>query len=173
MAPWPPPIGEPSSSPSDRVIDQRAVAFFGRAVAAGAVPAGTPVPASVGPFGDGAELAAELLALVVHGPKRATAGSLAHDEHDGEPLPEVGDLSIATTFDGEPRALLRVTEVRVAPLSSVDDAFAGDEGEGDRTRESWLRDHTAFFERALAPLGLEVHPDMPTVFERFELLYAE
>jgi uncharacterized protein YhfF len=155
------------------VADGRVAEFFERAVAAGAVAPGTPVPASVWFFGDSAALADELLDLVLHGPKRATAASVSEFELEGEPLPQVGDLSVVTDFGGRPRAVLRTTDVRVGPLSSVDDAFAWDEGEGDRTRDGWLRDHTAYFERALPPLGLVFDPDMPTVFERFELAYAE
>jgi uncharacterized protein YhfF len=152
--------------------DARALRFVERAVAAGAVAPGTPVP-EVWHFGDTAELADELLGLVLHGPKRATAGAVAHYEHDGEPLPRVGDLSVVTDFAGTPRALLRTTAVRIGPLSSVDAAFAWDEGEGDRTREWWLRAHAEFFERVLAPLGIPFGDDLPTVFQRFEVLYGE
>jgi uncharacterized protein YhfF len=153
--------------------DDRVAAFFSRAVAAGAVEPGMAVPSEAWHFGDTAELADELLDLVLHGPKRATAGAVAHYEHDGEPLPLVGDLWVVTDFAGTPRALLRVTDVRIGPLSSVDDAFAWDEGEGDRTRDDWLRAHTAFFERVLPPLGIPFADDLPTVFQRFELLYGE
>jgi uncharacterized protein YhfF len=153
--------------------DGRVVEFFERAVVAGAVAPGTRGPASVWFFGDSAELADELLDLVLHGPKRATAAAVAEFELEGEPLPQVGDLSVVTDFHGRPRALLRTTDARVGPLSSVDAAFAWDEGEGDRTRDGWLRDHTGYFERALPALGLVFDPDMPTVFERFELAYAE
>lgn len=148
-------------------------AFFERAVAAGVVPSGTAVPTSVWFFGDSTEMADELLDLVLHGPKRATACTLAEYEHDGEPIPQVGDLGVVTDFAGTPRALLRTTDVRVGPLSSVDEAFAWDEGEGDRTKEWWLRAHHGYFERALPVLGLAFDPDMPAVFERFELLCAE
>jgi uncharacterized protein YhfF len=147
--------------------------FFGRAIETGAVEPGTAGPTSVWFFGDSAELADELLDLVLHGPKRATAATVAEYELEGEPLPQVGDLSVVTDFGGQPRALLRTTDVRVGPLSSVDEAFAWDEGEGDRTREGWLRDHTTYFQRALPPLGLAFDPDMATVFERFEVAYSE
>jgi uncharacterized protein YhfF len=56
---------------------------------------------------------------------------------------------------------------------SVDDSFAWDEGEGDRSRRSWLDDHEAYFRRYLPTIGLEFSWDMPTVFERFDVLYAE
>jgi uncharacterized protein YhfF len=57
------------------------------------------------------------------------------------PSPVPGGLSIATDGRGMARAVLQPTDVRVGPLSSVDDSFAWDEGEGDRTRGSWLSDH--------------------------------
>jgi uncharacterized protein YhfF len=50
--------------------------FWERAIASGAVEPTTPLPEVVEPFGDSAELADELIELVVHGPKRATAGAL-------------------------------------------------------------------------------------------------
>jgi uncharacterized protein YhfF len=94
-------------------------------------------------------------------------------ERDGEALPVVGDLWVAADASGRPRAVLRTTEVRIGPLSSVDDGFAWDEGEGDRSRSMWLADHEAFFRRQLSGLGLEFSPDMETVFERFEVVYTE
>lgn len=124
-------------------------------------------------FGDSAELADELIELVVRGPKRATVAALAEYEADGEPVPKAGDLSIAMDGSMRPRAVLETTEVRVGPLSSVDEQFAWDEGEGDRTRAWWLDAHTRYFARAFPRMGLEFHPDVPVVFERFALRYHE
>ena len=147
--------------------------FWARGQTAGAIRPDQPPTPIVERFGDSAALADELLDLVLHGPKRATAGSVAAFEHEGAPLPAVGDLWIAADSSGRPRALLRTKEVRVGPLSSVDDAFAWDEGEGDRTRATWLADHEAYFRRELPSLGLEFDPEMATVFERFEVVYTE
>jgi len=124
-------------------------------------------------FGDTVELADELIELVVGGPKRATAGTVAEYEAEGEPLPVPGDLSIATDGSMRPRAVLETTEVRVGPLSSVDEQFAWDEGEGDRTRDWWLDAHTWAFTRAFARLGLQFRPHIPVVFERFVVRYQE
>lgn len=156
-----------------RVDIEAARAFWERAIASGAVPPGTELPGEIGPFGDSRELAGELIELVVSGIKTATASTLVDYSLDDEPLPAAGELWIATSGAGIARALLRTTEVRVGAFGSVDDAFAWDEGEGDRTRRYWLDAHTRFFERYLPTLGIEFDPDMPTVFERFELLYAE
>jgi uncharacterized protein YhfF len=152
---------------------EQVAAFWARFLAATQLSAGTPLPATVEPFGDSVELADELLELILHGPKRATAASLDELHLCEASVPEVGTMSIATDGSGRARAVMRTTDVRIGPLSSVDDAFAWDEGEGDRTRATWLADHHHFFGRLLPTLGLTFHPEMPTVFERFEVLYQE
>lgn len=153
-------------------VDQAAAgAYWRQVIDDGAVDADTPVPSVVGPFGDSVELADELLALVLAGTKRATAGSLAQYELEDEPIPAPGDLWIVTDGSGAPRAVIRTVEVRIGPLHSVDDAFAWDEGEGDRTRASWLAEHEAYFRRLLPTLGLQFTDQMATVFERFDVIH--
>ena len=124
-------------------------------------------------FGDSVELADELIGLILHGPKRATASAVADYEADDEKLPELDDLWVGCDGKGAPRALLRTTDIRVGPLSSVDAQFAWDEGEGDRSREYWLDAHTRVFKRRLRSLGLEFNTDIAVVFERFDLVYSQ
>lgn len=114
-------------------------------------------------FGDSPEMADELLDLVLHGPKRATAGDA------GESIPRVGDLWIATDGQGMARAILRTTDMRVGRLDSVDDQFAYDEGEGDRSRDYWLDAHRGYFARVLP--DVEDVDAMDTVFERFTVVW--
>ncbi|WP_293782185.1 ASCH domain-containing protein [uncultured Aeromicrobium sp.] len=117
-------------------------------------------------FGDSPDMADKLLALVLHGPKRATA-SLA-----SAGVPAVGTHWIMTDGAGRHRAVLRTTDVRVGRLDSVDDAFAWDEGEGDRTREDWLTSHRRYFRRvAEAELDAEDVDALSVVFERFDLVW--
>jgi uncharacterized protein YhfF len=61
--------------------------------------------------------------------------------------------------------------LQVQPLSQADAAFAWDEGEGDRSLGGWMQAHLAYFERAAARAGFAMHPDIETVFERFELVW--
>ena len=122
-------------------------------------------------FGDSAELADELGLLVLHGPKRATAGLLQVFEAEDEPLPLVDDRCLVLGGDGRPLAVVRTTDVRVGPLSSVDDAFAWDEGEGDRTRAWWWDAHTRFFTRLCRAMGVPFSEDIAVVFERFEVVW--
>lgn len=118
-------------------------------------------------FGDSAALADELLDLVLHGPKRATAASVEEYLHTGEPLPRIGSHWIAHDGDGRPRAIIRSIELRIGPLDSVDAQFAWDEGEDDRSLESWLHEHRKYFRRSCARIGIEYSDDLELVFERF------
>ena len=122
-------------------------------------------------FGDGAAMATELAELVVSGIKRATA-SLARDYADGvSPLPAVGDLVVVVDGAGAPRCIWRTTEIAIKPLSAVDDAFARDEGEGDRTRAWWLAAHRRYFGRQAARDGFAFDDTIATVFERFTVVW--
>ena len=121
-------------------------------------------------MGDSAELANELVDLMLAGRKRATA-SLARDFEGEEPLPKVGDYVLVVDGTATPRCIWRTTEVTIKPLIEVDDAFAWDEGEGDRSRAFWLDAHQRYFARQAAREGFTMHDRMPTVFERFVLVW--
>ena len=154
-------------------IDPGLVADFWRRFLISAERPANTVQPDAWPFGDSVELANELIALVLNGSKRATAGSVAEYEAEGDQLPQVGDYEIATDGHMRPRAILRFTDVRVGPLSSVDEQFAYDEGEGDRTRSYWLEAHNSFFLRVLPTLGIDFDSEMATVFLRFDVVYQE
>lgn len=122
-------------------------------------------------FGDSPELADELLALVLEGRKTATCDAVWRFEADGEPIPKPGDLSIILDGAGEPRCIIETTEIRVAPLNEVDEQFAYDEGEGDRTLAFWYAAHESYFSRTLLAIGREFSPSMRVVLERFRRRY--
>jgi uncharacterized protein YhfF len=120
-------------------------------------------------FGDPSlpDLATELALLVRDGPKRATAG-LASDYGDGkESMPTPGDLNLILDGAGVPICVIRTTEVTVRRLGDVDEAFARDEGEGDRTLAWWRQAHERFFETT----GIAINDDTLMMLERFELLW--
>ncbi len=139
--------------------------------------AGRPDPAPpeeepwIGRFGDSAAMADELVGPVLAGIKRATAGLVLDHALEGEPLPRVGGHVIPCDAAGAPQAVLRTIELRLGALESVDDAFAWDEGEGDRTRAGWLAGHRAYFRRSLAGRGLQWSEDLEVVFERFHVVW--
>jgi uncharacterized protein YhfF len=122
-------------------------------------------------FGDHRALADELLALVLAGAKRATAGLVADFVHDRQALPRIGGHWVVCDGSGAPRSVLRSVDLRLGVLDSVDDAFAWDEGEGDRTRASWLAGHLAYFTRTQEARGSAWSDDLEVVFERFSIVW--
>jgi uncharacterized protein YhfF len=113
------------------------------------------------------ELATELALLVRYGPKRATTGLLAEYEAESEPLPEPGDLSVILDGSGAPVCVIRTSRVETRRLGDVDESFAWDEGEGDRSLAFWRAAHEGFW----ASAGWEVHDDSVVVLEWFDLVY--
>jgi uncharacterized protein YhfF len=122
-------------------------------------------------FGDNPALADELAALVLSGVKTATCSALWEWEAEGNPIPEVGLLSITLSGAGDPICILETTEVTVRPYDEVDKDFARDEGEGDLSLAYWREAHKRFFTRILAKIGREFSEDMPLVCERFTVIY--
>lgn len=119
--------------------------------------------------GDTPRLIDELLALVLSGRKRATA-SLLRDYGDDN-VPKVGDFVVVLNGAGEPSCIWRSTEITVRPFIEVDDAFAWDEGEGDRSRDYWLSVHRAYYARQAEREGFTMHDRIENVFERFEIVW--
>ncbi len=115
------------------------------------------------------DLATKLALLVRDGPKRATAGLLSDYEDGTEtgPMPAVGDLNVVLDGAGSPVCVIKSTEVEVHRFGDVDEAFAWDEGEGDRTLSWWRQAHMWFFSEQ----GTRIDEDTLMVLERFELLW--
>jgi uncharacterized protein YhfF len=122
-------------------------------------------------FGDSPALAEQLAALVEAGRKRATAALPIQFEAEGSPLPEPGDPSIVTLWDGTPVVIIQTTDVRLVPFGDVDADFAAAEGEGDRTLAWWRAAHQAYFGRVLARLGGRLDDTSVVVCERFEVIW--
>jgi uncharacterized protein YhfF len=112
-------------------------------------------------------MATELGLLVRDGPKRGTA-SLRSWYGEEEPMPQTGELSVILDGDGAPLCVIRVTSVEVRRFGDVDEAFAFEEGEGDRSLAYWRDAHLRFF----ADAGRPADEDTEVVLERFELLWA-
>jgi uncharacterized protein YhfF len=93
-------------------------------------------------FGDGPALADELLALVLDGRKTATCWAA----NDGL-LTEVGKFMVALDGAGRPRAVVETVELTHRRFGEVDEQFAYDEGEGDRTLAYWREAHRNYFTR--------------------------
>jgi uncharacterized protein YhfF len=112
-------------------------------------------------FGDNPELADELVDLVLAGTKRATCWA----ESQGLLGAEVGKLMVVLDGTGTPRAVLGTLELTKRRFDEVDEVFAFDEGEGDRSLKYWREAHKRYFTR----LG-RYAPDMMLWCERFEVV---
>ena len=112
-------------------------------------------------FGDSPDLANELLELVLSGTKCATCWA----ESQGLLSAEVGKMMVVVDGQGVPRAVLKTIELTKRSFDEVDEAFAYDEGEGDRSLQYWRLAHTRYFTR----LG-RYAPNMTLWCERFELV---
>lgn len=91
-------------------------------------------------------------------------------EIEGKRLPEVGDLSIVTNWEGEPRCVIETVAVTIMLFSDMTYDICKREGEDD-SLESWRTGHARFFRDEGNKLGYEFSNDMPVVFEDFEVVY--
>lgn len=90
---------------------------------------GTPCPADadVWTFANNEKDANELSARVVAGIKTATCSLIWEYEANAEALPQVGNYSILSDWNGEPLCVIQTVEVRVMPFNPVEAAFAYDD----------------------------------------------
>jgi uncharacterized protein YhfF len=112
-------------------------------------------------FGDNRELADQLLALVLEGKKRATCWAAS----EGLKGTMVGKSMVVLDSAKRPRAVLRTIELTSRRFDEVDETFAFDEGEGDRSLHYWREAHQRYFTRLN-----QYSPNMLLWCERFELL---
>lgn len=122
-------------------------------------------------FGWTEALSDKLLGLVLEGRKRATCCLMREIEAGKEGMARVGGYCVVLDGRDRPGAIWRTTDVTVKPVNQVDDAFAWDEGEGDRTRADWLRMHNSFYSALAEREGFIYDDNMPAVFERFTIVW--
>jgi len=131
------------------------------------------LPYVVDSFADTPEAATKVGKLVRDGVKTTTSSLVWGLEHIGEPLPKVGEIELIVDGDGEPLCIIELTEVEIKPFNAVDEQFAYEYGEGERTLEYWLSDNWDFVSRWCTEIGREPTKIMPMAFQRFRLLYPQ
>jgi uncharacterized protein YhfF len=100
------------------------------------------------------------------------AAAVVEYRAEQQPLPRIGSYGIAADARGQAQAIMRSRELRIGPLSSVDDAFVWDEGQGDRTRDWWIDAHLRYMKRSCAHLGVDVDEHLELVFERCDVVWS-
>ncbi len=122
-------------------------------------------------FGDTPELADELLELVLKGQKKATCELKRWFDNHGHDLPTTGDQWIVTDGSGAEKCIIETTQVDLCSVRQVDEAFAWDEGEGDRSLTFWKEAHDAYYRRQAERDGFVYSDEMTCVCERFKLIW--
>jgi uncharacterized protein YhfF len=124
-------------------------------------------------FGNTPEMALELAELVLQGKKTATASLLETNKRQPANAPIEDGFSIVTDMEGTPMCVIRTAEISHMPFSDVGAAFAFDEGEEDRTLESWRAAHRDYFTKEAASLGFAFDENSIVCCERFKLLFPK
>lgn len=122
-------------------------------------------------WGDSPEMADELGGLIAQGIKTGTCSALWEWEAEGNPIPEVGLITVVVDGREEPLCIVETVEVTLRKYNEVDAEFARAEGEGDLSLEYWRQAHRNFFSRVLLKFNKQFSEDMPLVCERFKMIY--
>lgn len=116
-------------------------------------------------------LADELAELTVRNVKTATASAYELYAVDNDPLPQVNDFNIILDSKDEAVCITKTTNVSIVPFLEVSGEHAFKEGEGDKTLDSWRKEHMALFTQWFEEENLEIHDNIPIVCEEFEVIY--
>jgi uncharacterized protein YhfF len=122
-------------------------------------------------FGITNEEATAIAALVLQGIKTATGSLPWVYEAEGQALPRPGDYCIVLDTGDHPVCIIETTEVRVIPYNEVDEPFAFDGGERDRTLASWRELYWEYIVSECARINREPSVQTPLVCERFRVVY--
>jgi uncharacterized protein YhfF len=123
-------------------------------------------------FGAGRVMADQLAHLVLDGIKTATSDLVWHIEARGKAQWHVGDEHIVLDGSWQPVCVIRTTALDVIRFKEVDEAFAHDYGEGDRTLTWWQEHIFAWYASQCREIGREPSEEMPLLCERFEVVFA-
>jgi len=120
-------------------------------------------------FGDTPELINELLGYVLGGIKRTSTSLYIETELEGWPEPKVGEFNIILDGEDKPVALIKTVSARKVKYRDVDADHAY--WEGERSLESYFREHDKYYKRRGEALGFEFNGDLEVILDRFELVY--
>jgi uncharacterized protein YhfF len=124
-------------------------------------------------FGHTRAVADELAALIRSGDKRAHATLERDFEAEGDALPRPGEHIVVLDGRGEPRAIVRVRHVERRFFNDIDDEFAFECGEGDRTLAWWLVAYRQEFAERAEAQGFQVGEKAVLILEYFELVWPQ
>ncbi len=87
-----------------------------------------------------------------------------------EVIPQVGDVSIVTDYQGNPACIIETTAVQRMKFHEMTEDICQREGEDD-TLASWQKSHRAFFTERSKHLSTTFSDDSELLFEDFVVIY--
>ncbi len=124
-------------------------------------------------YGHTRAVADDLAALVAEGHKRAHASLERDFEAEGDALPRPGEHVVVLDGRGTPRAIVRLTHVERRYFNEIDDEFAFECGEGDRTLTWWLVAYRQEFAERAESQGFQVGERAVLILEYFDLVWPQ
>ena len=124
-------------------------------------------------YGHTRVVADDLAALVAEGHKRAHASLERDFEDEGDALPRPGEHVVVLDGRGTPRAIVRLTHVERRYFNEIDDEFAFECGEGDRTLTWWLVAYRQEFAERAESQGFQVGERAVLILEYFDLVWPQ
>lgn len=118
-----------------------------------------------------------LVAAVLRGEKTATCGLLAEYAAEGAQLPKPGSRELVVDSSSQAVALIETTDVRVMPVTEIDQEFVVAAGEGYCSPAQWRTAlerywHSARLRAALGDPDFTVRDDTMIVAQYFRLVQA-
>ena len=124
-------------------------------------------------YGHTRAVADDLAALVAEGHTRAHASLERDFEDEGDALPRPGEHVVVLDGRGTPRAIVRLTHVERRYFNEIDDEFAFECGEGDRTLTWWLVAYRQEFAERAESQGFQVGERAVLILEYFDLVWPQ
>ena len=118
-----------------------------------------------------AQLADELLELILKEKKTAGSGLLKAYQIENEDIPKVGNYWIILDSKSIPRCIVQTVKVEINRFDQVSESVAIAEGEGDLSMYYWQKAHSAFFAPFLKSWDIDNLDEELVVTEYFHLVY--
>jgi uncharacterized protein YhfF len=118
-------------------------------------------------------VADECAALVAVGHKRAHATLERDFEAEGDALPRPGDHVVVLDGRGLPRAIVRTRHVERRYFNEIDDEFAFECGEGERTLAWWLVAYRQEFAERAEAQGFQMSERAVLILEYFDRVWPQ
>jgi uncharacterized protein YhfF len=124
-------------------------------------------------FGHTRTVADELAQLIRDGAKRAHATLERDFEAEGDALPRAGEHVVVLDGRGTPQAIVRTRHVERRYFADIDDEFAFECGEGDRSLAWWLVAYRQEFAERAEAQGFQVGEKAVLILEYFDRVWPQ